>query len=89
MRLDEIAEMLVLNGWSRPDLAEKLGKSINTIDRWFCTKESHRRYPSQSDVEKMRAWHAAARESKIQTWQREARDYARKQPTDAHAKQPA
>lgn len=57
----EIRELLVLKEWSREELAEKLGITRNTIDKWFVENEQHRRHPSLDHVQKMRTWLAEAR----------------------------
>lgn len=67
MKLKEVRELLVLTEWTREELAEKLGITRNTIDRWFSAEEKNRRHPSQEHVDKMRKW------------LNEARDEARKQ----------
>lgn len=62
MTLKEIRELLLLKEWSREELAARLGIVRNTIDRWFCARESNRRYPSPENVEQMRGWLKEARE---------------------------
>lgn len=62
MNLREIRELLILKGWSREVLAERLGITRNTVDRWFCVREGNRRYPSANFCEVMKSWLAEARE---------------------------
>jgi transcriptional regulator with XRE-family HTH domain len=62
MTLKEIRELLLLKEWTREQLAELLGITRNTIDRWFCVREDHRRHPSPEHVERMRVWLASARD---------------------------
>ena len=62
MSLKEILELLLLKDWSREHLADLLGLSRNTIDRWFASKEEQRRYPSVEHVGRMRNWLTEARE---------------------------
>ena len=59
----EIRELLVLKEWSRADLAELLGITSNTVSRWFCETEPHRRHPNHEHVEKMSAWLVEARKA--------------------------
>lgn len=62
MHQKEILELLLLKEWSRVDLANNLGLSLNTIDRWFCKDSKHQRHPSVEHVRKMREWLSVARE---------------------------
>ncbi len=62
INLKEIRELLVLKEWTREQLADLLGITRNTIDKWFCVREDHRRRPSPEHIEKMLAWLAEARE---------------------------
>lgn len=68
MTRKEIKELLVLKEWTRGDLAERLGITRNTVDRWFVDTEGSRRHPSQLQCDQMRAWLT------------DARDEVRKQP---------
>ena len=63
----EIKEMLLLKDWDRDHLAGLLKTSRNTIDRWFCKDEKHRRYPSEQHVTKMRKWLMEARKDAYAT----------------------
>lgn len=62
MTLKEIRELLLLKEWSRTELGNRLGISLNTIDRWFCVREDQRRHPSPEHVEQMGVWLDEARE---------------------------
>jgi transcriptional regulator with XRE-family HTH domain len=77
MQLDEIKELMVLTGWSRQELADKLGISRNTVDRWFVEPEKQKRYPSAEHVRKMREFMRNVREQKMREWASPAPD---KQP---------
>ena len=65
MTLKEIRELMLLNDWSREDLAERLGLCRNSVARWFCSTRS-RMTPSVTACLVMRQWlteaRAAARE---------------------------
>lgn len=63
MTLKEIRELLVLKEWTRTELAKRLGIVRNTVDRWFCATDPHRRWPNKDQVLQMRAWLAEAREA--------------------------
>lgn len=62
MTLKEIRELLLLKEWTREELADRLGIVRNTIDKWFCVREDHRRHPSKEQVDLMRSWLSEARE---------------------------
>ena len=56
MKLKEIRELMLHKDWEHKDLAEAVGLSTNTVDRWFCVDERHRRQPSPEVEAKMREW---------------------------------
>jgi transcriptional regulator with XRE-family HTH domain len=84
MEPEEILELLELTGWTREELAKKLGLSgRNTVDRWFVAPAEQRRYPSEEFANKMAAWLDEARDKKISELmkaRKEAREESRKQP---------
>lgn len=61
MELKAIRELLVLKEWTREELAERLGITRNTIDKWFCVREDQRRHPSADNVRDMTKWLKEAR----------------------------
>jgi transcriptional regulator with XRE-family HTH domain len=61
MTQKQIRELLVLKEWTREHLADLLGITRNSIDRWFCEREIQRRYPSKDHITRMQKWLLEAR----------------------------
>ena len=61
MSLDEIEELMRLTGWSRAELAARLGVSANLVHKWFMP-DPQKRTPNAAVCQAMRPMLREARE---------------------------